>query len=144
MITTPGWLSTSISFLIALLVGVLLGSVVQTQINLAALQGMGVQIPAMLDTTVNDLLTFAPLYALLFSVGFIFSQTAAVRLSRWLGGRFQALLSAGAAAVLMTPLKAYPGTVSPCHRCWRGRPLSPRPVWRFTPASCFPSGKVIC
>lgn len=128
MITTPGWLSTSISFLIALLVGVLLGSVVQTQINLAALQGMGVQIPAMLDTTVNDLLTFAPLYALLFSVGFIFSQTAAVRLSRWLGGRFQ----------------AYPGTVSPCHRCWRGRLLLPRPVWRFTPASCFPSGKVIC
>ncbi|MGP9567079.1 hypothetical protein ACT3RP_06480 [Halomonas sp. AOP5-B2-8] len=112
MITTPRWLSTSISFLIALLVGVLLGSVVQTQINLAALQGMGVQIPAMLDTTVNDLLTFAPLYALLFSVGFIFSQTAAVRLSRWLGGRFQALLSAGAAAVLMTPFKAYPGT---CH-----------------------------
>lgn len=100
MITTPGWLSTSISFLIALLVGVLLGSVVQTQINLAALQGMGVQIPAVLrlDTTVNDLLTFAPHYALLFSVGFIFSQTAAVRLSRCLGGRFQALLSAGAAA----------------------------------------------
>lgn len=101
MRTTPGWLPTIMSFLIALLVGVLLGSVVQTQINLAALQGMGVEIPATLrlETTLKDLITFAPIYAALFAVGFLLSQLAAVLTSRWLGGRFLTLLCAFAAAL---------------------------------------------
>ncbi|MDN7132854.1 PQQ-dependent sugar dehydrogenase [Halomonas sp. MC140] len=98
-----GWLSTSINFLIALLVGVLLGSIAQTQLNLAALQNMGVEIPTLLrlEITLSDLITFAPIYALLFSVGFLLAQVAAVWLSRWLGGRFLMLLSAGAAAVAL-------------------------------------------
>ena len=97
------WLSISISFLIALLVGVLIGSVVQTQFNLAALQSMDVDIPTKLrlETTLQDLITFAPIYAALFLVGFLPSQIAAVLISRWLSGRFQALLSAGAAAIAL-------------------------------------------
>lgn len=108
MSARAGWLSITISFLIALLAGVILGSVVQTQFNLAALQSMGVEIPTMLrlETTLQDLITFAPLYAALFSVGFLPSQIAAALISRWLGGRFQALLGAGAAAIaLLVSLK---------------------------------------
>ncbi|KPQ21081.1 MULTISPECIES: PQQ-dependent sugar dehydrogenase [unclassified Halomonas] len=90
-----------IHFIAALLTGVVLGSVVQTQFNLAALRTMGVRIPLeqSVATTLQDLASFAPLYALLFGLGFVFSQTAAVLLSRWLGGRFLALLCAGGAAV---------------------------------------------
>lgn len=103
MTQKPTWRTTLISFLIALLAGVFLGSVVQTQINLAALQNMGVDISVMLrlETTFNDLITFAPIYAALFSVSFLLSQLAAVLISRWLGGRFQPLLSAGAASVAL-------------------------------------------
>ncbi len=49
-------------FVIALLAGVILGSVVQTQINLAALQALGVAIPFSVraSTTGQDLIHFAP------------------------------------------------------------------------------------
>ncbi len=101
MTKTKRWLPTLISFAIALLFGVALGSVVQTQFNLNALQGIGVEIPLAqrLETTLIDLVSFAPIYALLFSVGFILSQLAAIVLCKWLGGRFLALLSTGAAAL---------------------------------------------
>lgn len=108
MPTRSGRFAISIKFLIALLTGVLLGSVVQTQFNLAALQSMGVEIPTMLrlETTLQDLTTFAPVYAALFIAGFLPSQIAAVLISRWLGGKLQALLSAGAAAIgLLVSLK---------------------------------------
>ncbi|MGM0825083.1 MAG: PQQ-dependent sugar dehydrogenase [Pseudomonadota bacterium] len=97
----PRWALTGIYFVIALLVGVVLGSVVQTQFNLAALQALGVEIPAgeRIATTLHDLASFAPLYAVLFSVGFVVSQTVAVLLSGWLGDRFLALLCTGGAVV---------------------------------------------
>jgi len=49
-------------FVIALLAGIILGSVVQTQINLAALQALGVAIPFSVraSTTGKDLIHFAP------------------------------------------------------------------------------------
>ncbi|SER89803.1 Glucose/arabinose dehydrogenase, beta-propeller fold [Vreelandella subterranea] len=101
MIRQHRWALTGIYFVIALLVGVVLGSVVQTQFNLAALQALGVEIPpgTRIATTLHDLASFAPLYAVLFSVGFVVSQTVAVALSRWLGGRFLALLCTGGAVV---------------------------------------------
>jgi glucose/arabinose dehydrogenase len=94
MTQPSGLLSSVISFIIALLVGVVLGSVVQTQLNLAAIQSMGVAIPpgVRINTTWQDLLSFAPLYAPLFGVGFLVSQTAAVLVSRRLGGRHPVLL----------------------------------------------------
>ncbi|MGM0544073.1 MAG: PQQ-dependent sugar dehydrogenase [Pseudomonadota bacterium] len=97
----PRWALTGIYFVIALLVGVVLGSVVQTQFNLAALQALGVEISAgqRIATTLHDLTSFAPLYAVLFSVGFVVSQAVAVLLSGWLGGRCLALLCTGGAAV---------------------------------------------
>ena len=68
-----------ISFLVALAVGVILGTVVQTQLNLWALQAMGVAVglDARISATGHDLVSFAPLYLLLFGLGFLFSQGAA-------------------------------------------------------------------
>ncbi|RUR39120.1 PQQ-dependent sugar dehydrogenase [Vreelandella populi] len=104
MTNKPGWISTIISFLIALLVGIVSGSVIQTQINLVALQDMGVEIPMglWLTTTLQDLLTFAPVYALLFSVGFLLSQLLAVFIAHRFGSRFQALLSIVGAVLALT------------------------------------------
>ncbi|MFN2410706.1 MAG: PQQ-dependent sugar dehydrogenase [Halomonas sp.] len=101
MTKPSGILANVVPFIIALLVGVMLGSVVQTQLNLAALQSMGVAIPpdVRITTTWQDLLSFAPLYALLFGVGFVVSQTAAVLLCRRLGGRYPMLLCVGAGIV---------------------------------------------
>lgn len=101
MTKPSGILTNVVPFIIALLVGVVLGSVVQTQLNLAAIQSMGVEIPpdVRIATTWQDLLSFAPLYALLFGVGFVVSQTAAVLLSRRLGGRYPVLLCVAAGIV---------------------------------------------
>ncbi|MBP5981728.1 MAG: PQQ-dependent sugar dehydrogenase [Halomonas sp.] len=104
MADKPGWTPTIINFLIALFVGIVSGSVIHTQINLSALIGMGVEIPLnlWLTTTLQDLLTFAPIYALLFSVGFLLSQLLAVFVARRLGDRFQALLSIVGAVLALT------------------------------------------
>ncbi|MCO7248113.1 PQQ-dependent sugar dehydrogenase [Halomonas sp. Mc5H-6] len=101
MTQPSGILTGVIPFIVALLVGVVLGSVVQTQFNLAALQALGVDIPpgTRIATTLHDLASFAPLYAVLFSVGFVVSQSVAVALSCWLGGRFSVWLCTGGAVV---------------------------------------------
>ena len=85
----PAWLTIGIHFLAALLVGTVLGSVAQTQMNLAALQQMGVEIPITqrLATTLGDLMRFGPIYAALFAPGFIVSQALALLIARrlWRG-----------------------------------------------------------
>lgn len=57
----------AISFLVALVVGVVLGTLVQTQLNLLALQALGVAvgIDARVSATLHDLAAFAPLYGML-------------------------------------------------------------------------------
>ncbi|GHC25401.1 hypothetical protein GCM10010082_17840 [Kushneria pakistanensis] len=100
----PARLTTVIHFAIALLVGTLLGSIVQTQMNLAALQQMGVDIPVAqrLSTTLGDLVTFSPVYAALFSVGFVVSQGVALWVSHRLwNGRHQPVLCALLAMVAL-------------------------------------------
>ena len=76
-----------ISFLVALVVGVVLGTLVQTQLNLLALQAMGVAvgIDARMSATLHDLAAFAPLYGMLFGVSFLLSQTIAAAVSRFVG-----------------------------------------------------------
>ncbi|MFC7366788.1 PQQ-dependent sugar dehydrogenase [Vreelandella zhaodongensis] len=101
MTQQPSWVMVILRFLIALLVGVVLGSIVQTQFNLAALQSMGVEIPLGLRivSTREDLIHFGPVYAVLFSVGFVLSQAAAMLVSRWIGRKWLAPLCAGAGAI---------------------------------------------
>lgn len=87
-------------FLLSLAAGVILGSVVQTQISLLALQQLGVAIGIgpRLSATVYDLLHFAPLYAILFGVSFSVSQAAAAGIGRLTGPQMRRPLFAVAAA----------------------------------------------
>ncbi|MFC0338233.1 Glucose/arabinose dehydrogenase, beta-propeller fold [Kushneria avicenniae] len=98
------WPITATHFVAALLTGTLLGSIVQTQINLAALQQLGVDIPIMqrLTTTLGDLVTFSPVYFALFSVGFVISQIVALWISRryWNGRHRLGLCTLSAMAAL--------------------------------------------
>ncbi|MCM0611645.1 PQQ-dependent sugar dehydrogenase [Marinobacter sediminum] len=93
-------------FVTAFVVGVILGSLVQTQFNLLALQELGVSVDmsARLSTSFQDLLHFAPLYAVLFGVSFLLSLLVAAALLRLLGlgarAPFYAL--AGAAGLWVT------------------------------------------
>ncbi|MFC0267814.1 PQQ-dependent sugar dehydrogenase [Kushneria aurantia] len=104
----PAWSVTTVHLLIAMLVGIALGSIVQTQFNLAALQQIGAEISMAqrLMTTLEDLITFAPVYALLFSPGFLISQGVALVLSRMMfSGRYPvALCGLLAMAALFTTL----------------------------------------
>ena len=80
MAASVGWGRVVLAFIVALIVGSVLGSLVQTQFNLQALEGLGVEVSmgARLETTVQDLLNVAPLYAILFGLSFLFSQVAEI------------------------------------------------------------------
>ncbi|MDL0432592.1 PQQ-dependent sugar dehydrogenase [Marinobacter sp. TBZ242] len=90
-----------LAFVIALLLGSVLGSLVQTQINLQALAGLGVEISpeVRLETTLADLINFAPLYAILFGLSFLVSQVAASLVVRLAGNSGRLWLHPVAAAV---------------------------------------------
>lgn len=78
-----------LAFLVAVLLASLLASVFQTQTNLTALQALGAPMPmeVRLGTTCLDLLGFAPTFALLSTLGFIF----ALPLAAWFVRRLPAL-----------------------------------------------------
>lgn len=103
-----GWIRMPGAFLIALLVGVLAGSLVQTQFNLLALQELGVEIDlgTRLQTSLEDLVNFAPVYAMVFGAGFLLSQLATSLCIRLLDLRWRAsFLSLGAAVGLWVAFK---------------------------------------
>jgi len=92
-------------FLLAVLLATAVGSIIQTQYNLAALQAIGAPIPlaVRLRTTGLDLLGFSPLFGLLVLAGFVFAIPAAVWSSRALPAlRWPLFALAGALAVLLT------------------------------------------
>jgi len=76
---------TLTSFLFAWVLGVLLGTLVQSQINLYALQNLGVNIPlsTRFDTTLHDLGNFSLVYAVIFGCSFAASQAVALLCTRW-------------------------------------------------------------
>lgn len=86
----------------AVLVATLLGSIVQTQFNLAALQQLGATIPGSVrvHATVHDLFSFSPTFAALVIAAFIVALPLAAWLSPALGAlRWLVFLLAGALAV---------------------------------------------
>lgn len=86
----------------AVLVATLLGSIVQTQFNLAALQQLGATIPGSIrvHATVHDLLSFSPTFAALIIAAFIVALPVATWLSSALGPwRWLVFALAGALAV---------------------------------------------
>ena len=100
--TSPNSKSTWLwTFLIALVFGVLLGTVAQSQINLLALQNLGVSIPLQtrLQTTLHDLGNFSPVYAVIFGGSFVASQAVALFFTRLTGAAWRTFWCAFGAAV---------------------------------------------
>ncbi|MVW74452.1 hypothetical protein [Pseudomonas xionganensis] len=73
-----------LAFVFAVLLAAALGSIVQTQYNLAMLQALGAPLSAevRLRATGLDLLGFAPLFAVLVAAGFLCALPSAAWLSR--------------------------------------------------------------
>ncbi|MCH8497497.1 MAG: PQQ-dependent sugar dehydrogenase [Marinobacter sp.] len=73
------WPRRFVGFLVALVLGIVLGSLVQTQFNLVALRDLGVDIPLALwlQTSLFDLLSFTPIYGIIFGLSFLVSQVLA-------------------------------------------------------------------
>lgn len=89
------------AFVLAVLVATLWGSIAQTQVNLAALAELGAAIPASVrrDTTLQDLVGFAPLYVAVVVPGLLVAFPIAARLGRR-GGRRAWFTLAGFAALV--------------------------------------------
>ncbi|TBU71521.1 hypothetical protein DNK10_24110 [Pseudomonas daroniae] len=89
-------------FCLAVLVATLLGSIVQTQFNLAALQQLGASISpgVRIQATLHDLFGFSPTFAALVIAAFIVALPLAAWLASVLGTlRWLVFLLAGALAV---------------------------------------------
>ncbi|TGN41910.1 PQQ-dependent sugar dehydrogenase [Marinobacter confluentis] len=95
------WWKVSLAFIVALVAGSVLGSLVQTQFNLQALEALGVDIGlgTRLETSMKDLANFAPIYAILFGASFLFSQAVAAFVVRRTGLVSRLVLYPLAAAV---------------------------------------------
>ncbi|WP_282874804.1 hypothetical protein [Pseudomonas peli] len=99
----PSKLRTLLYFFLAVLLASVMGTVLQTQFNLANLQALGAPMPlgVRVQTTCLDLLGFSPTFAILVILGFIFALPAASLLTRlWPMGRWLLFTLAGALAVL--------------------------------------------
>ncbi|MDP2745737.1 hypothetical protein [Pseudomonas sp.] len=99
----PSKLRTLLYFFLAVLLASVLGTVLQTQFNLANLQALGAPMPlgVRVHTTCLDLLGFSPTFAVLVILGFIFALPVASGLARvWPTGRWLLFALAGAIAVL--------------------------------------------
>ncbi len=94
----PGWLA-------AVLFAAAVGSVIQTQFNLADVARLGapVDFATRLRATAHDLLRFAPLYALIVAVAFALAWPVAAALAKRVPARRAGLFTlAGFTAVLVT------------------------------------------
>lgn len=88
-------------FVLALLVVTVLGSIIQTQLNLLALQGLGAEVSLMvrLETTVLDILRFGPVFASIVACSMLLALPMAAWLSRYVKPIWRAPLCALAGAV---------------------------------------------
>jgi len=101
MAASVNWWKVVLAFVAALVVGSVLGSLIQTQFNLQALEALGVEIGMgiRLETSVQDLVNFVPLYTVLFGVSFLFSQGVAALVVKRAGNVGRLWLCPLAAAV---------------------------------------------
>ncbi len=91
-----------VAWLAAVAVTAAAGSVIQTQFNLATIRELGAPIPwnLRLDTTLHDLVHFAPTYALLVSAAFLIALAVSGLLARrWPAARTVLHTIAGGAGI---------------------------------------------
>lgn len=96
-------LRTAVAWFAAVLVTAAAGSVVQTQFNLAMIQRLGAPVPLTdrVETTLHDLVGFAPTYALLVAAGFLIALPVSGLLARfWPAGRMVLHALAGGTAIV--------------------------------------------
>jgi hypothetical protein len=122
-----------IAWLAAVIVTAGLGSVVQTQLNIARIVELGtpVGIGERLETTLQDLAGFAPLWAIIVAAGLLVALLVAGALSRrWPGLTVPLHVLAGLAApaVALLAMEAMmPVTVVAAARTWTGLILMSAP-----------------
>lgn len=73
-------------FLLAVAFATVIGSITQTQINLAALQSLGasISLPVRLGATAHDLLSFTPAFAAIMAATLLFALPPAALAARFL------------------------------------------------------------
>jgi len=84
----------------------ILGTVVQTQFNLAALQSLGVSVPlgVRIETTWHDLLGFTPSFGPIVAAGFLVAFLLGALVLRWLSVPRDGLYALGGAIAIGTAL----------------------------------------
>lgn len=97
-----------VAFAAAVLVAAILGSVAQTQFNLAFIAQLGVEVPlaVRLESTVADLVGFAPLYAAAVAVAFAIAFSLTELVARRMAWRGSLFAIAGGAAIAVAILLA--------------------------------------
>jgi hypothetical protein len=105
--TYPRWTRHLAPLLLALLLAAVWGSVVQTQWNLQALADLGIDIPATLrvQTSLQDLIGFAPVYAGILAAGWLPALTVAAVLARHWPAWRSVLLAAAAGAGMVAAVR---------------------------------------
>lgn len=104
----PRWTRHLLPLCLALLLAAVWGSVAQTQWNLRALAGLGVEISTAewVRATGQDLLGFAPVYAGILAVGWLLALPVASLLARrwpaWRGALMAAAAGTGMVAAVRT------------------------------------------
>lgn len=95
-----------LAWLLAAALAAVLGSIVQTQFSLAAIAALGAPVPlgVRLLTTLQDLVGFAPLLALLTAGGFLPAFLVAALLLRWWPAQRRLLYPLAGAAAMGTIL----------------------------------------
>lgn len=102
------WTSHLRPLLLALLLAAAWGSVVQTQWNLQALAGLGLEIPIAdrLHTTWQDLMGFAPVYAGIVAIGWLPALAVAALLARWWPARRAPLMTLAAGVGMVAAVRS--------------------------------------
>jgi hypothetical protein len=102
------WTRHLLPLLLAWLLAAAWGSVVQTQWNLQALVGLGVEIPLTerLLMTGQDLMGFAPVYGGILAVGWLPALAVAALLARWWPAGRSPLLAMAAGVGMVAAVKA--------------------------------------
>jgi hypothetical protein len=91
-------------FLAAVSIATLLGTIVQTQFNIAAIAGLGIEISwrQRIAMTFHDLGSFMPIYGAMVAVTLLFTLPVAARCARaWPRARPWCFLAAGAFGILV-------------------------------------------